>query len=72
MAVEDGRTPPVALVALLVLDFLTVHQFQDANGRIARLLSTCELLRHGYGGERVVAARALTGTTKVEQGVSTS
>jgi len=49
VAVADGRTPPVALVALLVLDFLAIHPFQDGNGRIARLLTTCELLRHGYG-----------------------
>lgn len=48
-AVADGRTPMVALVALLVLDFLAIHPFQDGNGRIARLLTTCELLRHGYG-----------------------
>lgn len=51
-AVADGRTPPVALVALLVLDFLAIHPFQDGNGRIARLLTTCELLRHGYGVAR--------------------
>lgn len=50
--VADGRTPPVALVALLVLDFLAIHPFQDGNGRIARLLTTCELLRHGYGVAR--------------------
>lgn len=48
-ALTDGRTPPVALVALLVLDFLAIHPFEDGNGRIARLLTTCELLRHGYG-----------------------
>jgi len=51
-AVADGRTPPVALVALLVLDFLAIHPFQDGNGRIARLVTTCELLRHGYGVAR--------------------
>jgi Fic family protein len=48
-AVGDGRAPPVTLVGLLVLDFLAIHPFQDGNGRIARLLTTCELLRHGYG-----------------------
>lgn len=51
-AIADGRTPPVALVALLVLDFLAIHPFQDGNGRIARLLTTGELLRHGYGVAR--------------------
>lgn len=51
-AVADGRTPPAALVALLVLDFLAIHPFADGNGRIARLLTTCELMRHGYGVAR--------------------
>lgn len=51
-AVTDGRAPATLLVALLVLDFLAIHPFQDGNGRIARLLTTCELLRHGYGVAR--------------------
>lgn len=52
VAVADGRTPVVALIALLALDFLAIHPFQDGNGRIARLLTSCELLRHGYGVAR--------------------
>ena len=51
-AVSDGRTPPAILVALLVLDLLAIHPFQDGNGRVARLVTTCELLRHGYGVSR--------------------
>lgn len=50
--VSLGTTPRPILVALLVLDFLAIHPFQDGNGRIARLLTTCELLRHGYGVAR--------------------
>lgn len=57
-AVADGRTPPVALVALLVLDLLSIHPFQDANGRIARLLTTCELLRRGIRRRALRVARA--------------
>lgn len=52
VAVADGRTPAVVLVALLVLDLLAIHPFQDGNGRIARLVTTSELLRHGYGVAR--------------------
>ncbi len=51
-AVLAGSTPAPLLVALLVLDFLAIHPFEDGNGRIARLLTTCELYRHGYGVAR--------------------
>lgn len=48
-ALAAGRLPALLLTALLILDFLAIHPFQDGNGRTARLLTTCELLRHGYG-----------------------
>ncbi len=51
-AVSAETVPNTILVALLVLDFLAIHPFEDGNGRIARLLTTCELLRHGYGVAR--------------------
>jgi Fic family protein len=48
-ALATKRAPPLLLVAMLILDFLGIHPFQDGNGRAARLLTTSELLRHGYG-----------------------
>lgn len=35
-------------VASFVYEFLSVHPFQDGNGRISRLISTLLLLRNGY------------------------
>lgn len=35
-------------VASFVYDFLSVHPFQDGNGRISRLISTLLLLKNGY------------------------
>jgi Fic family protein len=35
-------------VASFVYDFLSVHPFQDGNGRLSRLISTLLLLQHGY------------------------
>jgi Fic family protein len=54
-AVAKGQLPPLLLLAALVLDFLAIHPFQDGNGRVARLLTTNELLRHGYGVARYVS-----------------
>ena len=54
-AVSAGRVPPLLLVAALALDFLAIHPFEEGNGRVARLLTTNELLRHGYGVARYVS-----------------
>jgi Fic family protein len=35
-------------VAAFVYDFLSVHPFQDGNGRLSRLISTLLLLKNGY------------------------
>lgn len=35
-------------VASFVYDFLSVHPFQDGNGRLSRLISTLLLLKNGY------------------------
>lgn len=51
-AIATGRHPPILLLAALALDFLAIHPFQDGNGRVARLLTTAELLRHGFGVAR--------------------
>lgn len=54
-ALAEGRLPRLLLISALVLDFLAIHPFQEGNGRVARLLTTNELLRHGYGVARYVS-----------------
>ncbi len=54
-ALTEARVPPLLLIAALVLDFLAIHPFEEGNGRVARLLTTRELLRHGYGVARYVS-----------------
>jgi Fic family protein len=44
----DRDTMPIIKVALFVYDFLSIHPFQDGNGRLSRLLATLLLLRTGY------------------------
>jgi Fic family protein len=45
---SDTVTHPLIRIALFVYDFLSIHPFQDGNGRMSRLLSTLLLLRQGY------------------------
>jgi len=45
---SDMETNAVLKVALFVYEFLSIHPFQDGNGRLSRLLATLLLLRHGY------------------------
>ncbi len=54
-ALADSQIPPLLLLAALVVDFLSIHPFEEGNGRVARLLTTCELLRHDYGVARYVS-----------------
>jgi len=45
---SDNKTLPIIKSALFVYDFLSIHPFQDGNGRLSRLLGTLLLLRYGY------------------------
>lgn len=45
---SDNETLPVVKAALFVYDFLSIHPFQDGNGRLSRLLATLLLLKNGY------------------------
>ena len=48
-AVESKAAHPLILLAAFILDLLAIHPFEDGNGRVARLLTTHELLRLDYG-----------------------
>jgi Fic family protein len=39
---------PLISVAAFVYDFLSIHPFQDGNGRLSRLLTTLLLMKKGY------------------------
>lgn len=44
----DEATHLLVKCALFCYDFVSIHPFQDGNGRLSRLLATLLLLRHGY------------------------
>jgi Fic family protein len=39
---------PIIVLAVFVYEFLSIHPFQDGNGRLSRLLTTLFLLQQGY------------------------
>lgn len=45
---SDKETIPLLKAALFVYEFLSIHPFQDGNGRLSRLLGHLLLLKTGY------------------------
>lgn len=45
---SDKETIPLVKDALFVYEFLSIHPFQDGNGRLSRLLGSLLLLKNGY------------------------
>ncbi len=45
---SDNKTHPLVKCAIFTYEFVSIHPFQDGNGRLSRLLSSLLLLKHGY------------------------
>ncbi len=45
---EENTIHPLILIGTFVYEFLSIHPFQDGNGRLSRLLTTLLLLRSKY------------------------
>ncbi len=45
---QDQKTIALLKDAIFVYEFLSIHPFQDGNGRLSRLLATLLLLKHRY------------------------
>jgi Fic family protein len=54
-AKREARTHPLLLIGALILDLLAIHPVADGNGRLARLITTHELLAQGYRVARYVS-----------------
>jgi Fic family protein len=54
-ASQNEIAHPLVLLSAFILDLLAIHPVLDGNGRMARLATTHELLRLGYGVARYVS-----------------
>ncbi len=54
-AKRDQIAHPLILIGAFLVDFLAIHPVADGNGRLARLLTTNELLGQGYRVARYVS-----------------
>jgi Fic family protein len=45
---SETKTHPVVKCSIFTYEFLSIHPFQDGNGRLSRLLTTLILLKNGY------------------------
>lgn len=45
---KDQTTHPLVKCSLFTYEFLSIHPFQDGNGRLSRLISSLLLLKNGY------------------------
>jgi len=57
---------PLLIIANFVYEFLTIHPFQDGNGRTSRILTNLLLLQHGYGFAPYVSHEKLIEDHKVD------
>ncbi len=47
-SLDDKSLHPLLVIALFTVSFLSIHPFQDGNGRLSRILTTLLLLKSGY------------------------
>ena len=63
---ENKEIHPLIIVANLIYEFLSIHPFQDGNGRLSRLLTTLVLLQKDYLFIQYVSFENLIEKTKKE------
>lgn len=47
-AFEEKLLHPLLIIGVFIVIFLSIHPFQDGNGRLSRILTTLLLLKHDY------------------------
>lgn len=63
-AIDEGTYDDLLLIPMFVLDFLSIHPFNDGNGRMSRLLTLLLLYRSGYIVGKYISIEMLIEKTK--------
>jgi Fic family protein len=63
-SIDQSRIAPLVAVAALVFDFLCIHPFREANGRVSRLLTLLALYHHGHNVGRYLSLERIIEQSK--------
>ncbi|HCM82646.1 MAG: Filamentation induced by cAMP protein Fic [Microgenomates group bacterium GW2011_GWC1_43_11] len=65
-ALQENRYHPLLIVGIFLIEFLSIHPFQDGNGRLSRILTNLLLLQEGYAYMPYVSHEKLIEDNKPE------
>lgn len=63
-SIDQSKIPPLLAAACLVFDFLCIHPFREANGRVSRLLTLLGLYHHGHNVGRYISLERIVEQSK--------
>lgn len=64
MVVKEEQYDPLLLIPVFILDFLSIHPFDDGNGRMSRLLTLLLLYKYGYIVGKYISIEMIIEKTK--------
>lgn len=62
--IQKGNIDALILIPLFILDFLSIHPFNDGNGRMSRLLTLLLLYKSGYIVGKYISIEKIVENTK--------
>ena len=65
-AMAEAFKHPLMLTANFIFEYLSIHPFQDGNGRTSRILTNLMLLHHGYAFTTVASHEKVVEESKAE------
>ncbi|MBE7065784.1 MAG: Fic family protein [Ruminococcaceae bacterium] len=63
-ALHSENVDPLLIIPMFILDFLSIHPFNDGNGRMSRLLTLLLLYREGYIVGKYISIEKVIENTK--------